>query len=160
MQTCACIDAQSQVGFWDRELSPRGVRLVVLHQDGRGALIYAYRPSRLMQDIDAPGVKEFLSGCGYGKVDSAAAVVNTLRERIAAKQGFPHEIGLFLSYPLADVTGFIQNNGRNFTLCGYWKVYGDASEAARCFARYKTCAQVYLRQFELGMTITQLTIAV
>ena len=41
---------------------------------------------------------------------------------------FPHEIGIFLGYPLADVAGFIRNKGRNCKCIGTWKVYGDAFE--------------------------------
>ncbi len=159
VQHCACMDADAQVGFWDKELSSRGVRLTVLSRDRNGALIYAYRPVMLEQDLSAPAVRVFLMGCGYERPDSAEAALMTLSRRIRAQKGFPHEIGLFLSYPLEDVMGFIQHNGRNFTLCGCWKVYGDACHAARCFARYKKCAEVYLRHFDMGRSVKQLTIA-
>lgn len=160
VQRCACMDVYGQVGFWDRELSSRGVRLMALNRDQNGALIYAYRPAKLEKDLSSPAVRAFLNDCGYTRPDSTAAALMTLSRRIRARNGFPHEIGLFLSYPLEDVVGFIQHNGRNFTLCGCWKVYGDACYAARCFARYKKCAQIYLRQFEMGWSIKQLTIAV
>lgn len=156
---CACMDADAQVRFWDNELSSRGVRLMVLSRDRNGALIYAYRPVMLHQDLSAPQVRAFLAGCGYERLDCVEAALRTLSCRIRAQEGFPHEIGLFLSYPLEDVMGFIQHNGRNFTLCGYWKVYGDPCHAARCFARYKKCAQVYLRHFDMGRSVKQLTIA-
>ena len=37
---------------------------------------------------------------------------------------FPHEIGVFLGYPLEDVVGFIRHRGKCFTCCGCWKSYG------------------------------------
>lgn len=158
VQHCA-LDAHEQAGFWDRELSSRGVRLVVLSRDQDSALIYAYRLAKLEQDLSSPAVRAFLMVCGYEQPGSAEAALATLSRRIRTRKGFPHEIGLFLGYPLEDVLGFIQHNGRNFTLCGCWKVYGDACYAARCFARYKKCAEVYLRHFDMGRTIKQLTIA-
>ncbi|HWR23670.1 MAG TPA: DUF3793 family protein [Feifaniaceae bacterium] len=153
------LDACKEASFWDRALSSRGVRLKVLHRDRDSALIYAYRPAKLMEDLSHPAVRAFLIGCGYEQPDSMEAALTTLSRRIRAREGFPHEIGLFLSYPLEDVLGFIRHNGRDFALCGCWKVYGDACSAARCFARYKKCAQIYLRQFELGRSIHQLTVA-
>lgn len=50
---------------------------------------------------------------------------------------FPHEIGIFLGYPLADVEGFMKNNGKNYLISGYWKVYQDAPSAILMFQQYK-----------------------
>ena len=41
---------------------------------------------------------------------------------------FPHEIGLLLGYPPEDVSGFIENGGKNFLCSGYWKVYKGRQE--------------------------------
>ena len=35
------------------------------------------------------------------------------REYKAGKADFPHEMGIFLGYPLGDVKGFIEHHGRN-----------------------------------------------
>ena len=72
---------------------------------------------------------------------------------------FPHEIGVFLGYPLADVIGFIQNRGKNFTACGYWKVYTDPTAAQAEFARYKKCERIYARCYYNGTPIRRLTVA-
>ena len=50
---------------------------------------------------------------------------------------FPHEIGLFLDYPLVDVIGFIRNTGKNCKCSGCWKAYGNAKEAEKTFCKYK-----------------------
>ena len=50
---------------------------------------------------------------------------------------FPHEIGIFLGYPLDDVEGFIKNKGQNFLLNGYWKVYSNKEEKEKIFKAYK-----------------------
>ncbi|MDF2472408.1 MAG: hypothetical protein K0R21_190 [Anaerocolumna sp.] len=49
---------------------------------------------------------------------------------------FPHEIGIFLGYPLYDVEGFIANKGENYILNGYWKVYHNMEEARNIFRNY------------------------
>jgi hypothetical protein len=48
---------------------------------------------------------------------------------------FPHEIGVFLGYPIEDVWGFILNEGKNCVCCRYWKVYHDLEKAQEMFRR-------------------------
>ena len=49
---------------------------------------------------------------------------------------FPHEIGILLGYPVDDVMGFLENQGKNYAYCGYWKVYKNVEQAKRQFAAY------------------------
>ena len=72
---------------------------------------------------------------------------------------FPHEIGLFLDYPLVDVIGFIRNTGKNCKCSGCWKAYGDPSAAQRHFAQLNKCTAVYLRLFRSGTPIQRLAVA-
>lgn len=82
-----------------------------------------------------------------------------LSRRLCCEADFPHEIGVFLGYPLYDVVGFIENAGRNFTCCGCWKAYGDPSAAQRHFAQLNKCTTVYLRLFRSGTPIQRLAVA-
>ena len=72
---------------------------------------------------------------------------------------FPHEIGLFLSYPPEDVQGFIENHAQNFKLSGLWKVYGDEAYARAAFAKYKKCTDIYCRSWRSGASLEALTVA-
>ena len=73
---------------------------------------------------------------------------------------FPHEIGVFLGYPLQDVKGFIENNGRNSKYTGLWKVYGDKAASIRMFKKYRKCFSVYSDLWRSGRrNIFQLTVA-
>ena len=81
--------------------------------------------------------------------------IEHLKRRLAAGRGsFPHEIGIFLDYPLCDVRGFIENKAQNFKLVGTWKVYGDPEEAQLRFRRFRSCTDCYLRQARCGRTST------
>ena len=86
-------------------------------------------------------------------------LVYVYRERLCCSAEFPHEIGVFLGYPLSDVVGFIENSGRNFTCCGCWKAYGDPQAAQRHFAQLRKCTAVYLRLFHSGTPILRLAVA-
>ena len=143
---------------WNRELGPKGVELAVLRASGGCALIYSFRRDQLARDLAKPAVVEFLRGYGYTG-PAVDAALDRLRCRVAAGETFPHEIGLFLGYPLGDVEGFIRNQGRNCKCEGCWKVYCDEQEAQRQFARFRKCRRVYLRLFLSGRSVVQLTVA-
>ena len=75
-------------------------------------------------------LRTFIKKYGYESTDPAYAL-ERLRSRLAQREDFPHEIGLFLGYPLGDVIGFIKNAGQNCKCVGCWKVYCNECEAIR-----------------------------
>jgi hypothetical protein len=86
--------------------------------------------------------------CGRSSVaesDSPVFVyLNCLKKKFETYRQFPHEIGLFLGYPIDDVLGFVKHKGRNYKLCGYWKVYGNVEKAKNNFHCYELCRE-YMR---------------
>lgn len=148
-----------QMGIWGSLLEDKGVTLTLLSRKKGTALIYVCRKGRLQADLRKPGVARFLKGYGYTCTDVNRALAR-LKERIAAGGGFPHEIGIFLGYPLEDVTGFIHNSGQNCKCAGCWKAYCNAGEARRTFAKYKKCTAIYTRLWREGRrSVRQLTVA-
>lgn len=139
-------------------LGNKGVRIRVLRRHRGRALLYVYRPAKLRQDFQKPGVAPFLQRMGYALQPEIA--LGQLEQRLARRPGCPHEIGLFLGYPLEDVEGFVENRGKNCKCTGCWKVYGDEQAARRQFSRYEKCRTVYLRLFHAGRSVEELTVAV
>lgn len=82
-----------------------------------------------------------------------------LISRLRSEEEFPHEIGLFLSYPPKDVLGFIVNRACNHKCQGCWKVYGDEQESKSIFEKYDLCSKIYFQQWKQGKSIEQLTVA-
>lgn len=140
------------------KLKAKGVEMVVLKKNNSLALIYFYRRGKLEADLKKPGVEELLTGYGYPgcRLDEC---IEQLKIRLAECENFPHEIGVFLSYPLCDVIGFIEQKGQNCKYSGLWKVYCNENEAMKLFAKFKKCTDVYMQVFANGRTITQLTVA-
>ena len=138
----------------------RGVTVRVLRQCPRtgAVLVYVYRPARVARLLAVPHMLDFLAGEGYTP-GTADELLDQLAERLCCEGDFPHEIGVFLGHPLADVIGFIQNRGKNFTACGYWKVYTDPTAAQAEFDRYKKCERIYARCYYNGTPIRRLTVA-
>lgn len=144
----------------NRMLSEKGVYIYVLKTTPKFSLIYVCRKTKLLKDMDNPKVRDFLRKIGYANF-FFDGLIETLMRRFTQDLSFPHEIGLFLSYPLEDVIGFINNKGSNFKLCGYWKVYHDEKYAQILFSRYTRYTEVYTRLFNSSKrNIEELTIAI
>ncbi len=158
--TCVCQDEnglRSQVERCNGCLNGKGVLLRVLRVSGGKALVYVFRPRKLWSDLKAPGVKDFLKEHGY-QPDGLCGLIRQLAERVGENRGFPHEIGVFLGYPLADVRGFIENKGNNYKCAGYWKVYSDETQARALFDQFRLCTRVYGKLFLQGSSLQQLTV--
>lgn len=138
-------------------LAPRGVRLIAIQGGAGRTLMYLYREQALRETLECPDVQALLSLYGYCDFTVRAAL-RSLRARLKASQSFPHEIGVFLGYPLEDVIGFICNGGRHCLCSGSWKAYANECEARRTFARLNKCRAVYTRLFAEGYPLTKLTV--
>ncbi len=138
-------------------LNSKGVFFALLRCSGGRALVYVYRKKRIEKLLHNGDVQKFLSLYGYNDF-SVGACLELLGEHLKLKD-FPHEIGVFLSYPLPDILAFIENKGQNYITVGCWKVYGNVDEARKTFARYKKCTEVYQKKLEQSFDITRLTVA-
>lgn len=159
--SCSCTNKEGltrDICLINRKLVPKGIRILPLRVGEGKALIYVYRPDPLMCDLGDERARELLLRYGYRPEDPNSCVVH-LMHRLRSESGFPHEIGLFLSYPPEDVKGFIEKGPREHKCLGCWKVYGD-EKAARCtFEKYERCSRIYSMQWQKGRSIEQLTVA-
>ncbi|MGN0642432.1 MAG: DUF3793 family protein [Huintestinicola sp.] len=102
-------------------------------------LMYVYSEKLLSKRLVDNAVRSVLAEYGYAENLSLEEYLDRLSKRIGDSENFPHEIGIFLGYPVEDVVGFIENKGDNFKLCGAWKVYGSVENAKRIFSNYDKC---------------------
>ena len=135
----------------------KGLCLIPLRFRDGNALLYLYRPARLKIDLKNELARRTLGNAGYLDESPERCIVNLIR-RFQGEE-FPHEIGLFLSYPPEDVQGFIENHAQNYKLSGLWKVYGDEAYARAAFAKYKKCTDIYCRSWRSGASLEALTVA-
>ena len=146
-----------EMGRLNRLLIPRGLRLVLLRLTERSALLYLFRPAELEKDLRDCTACELLRGAGYPCAGCGNCLCHLLK-RFQSGEEFPHEIGLFLSYPPEDVRGFIEHKGKDCKAVGCWKVYGDAERAEKRFTAYKRCTANYLSRFAAGASVEALTV--
>ena len=151
--------SRQKVCQWNKQLAPFGLTVqILLERPGSSSVIvFVYRHDRLEQMLSDDAYQSFLAEAGYERTN-LDGLLEQLSYRLRTQPEFPHEIGVFLGYPLRDVIGFIENHGRNFTCCGFWKSYGDPAEMQVCFACYRRCIQTYVAMFEQGIPIERLAV--
>lgn len=151
-------DLNLEIQEMNAKLNSRGVFVEILRKSESRALLYVYRRKQLERDLCNEKACALLEDCGY-ECKEANCCIRKLQKKFYEEDYFPHEVGLFLGYPIDDVTGFIEQKGQNYKCCGIWKVYGDEQESQILFRKLKKCSEVYKRLFANGRTLLQLTVA-
>lgn len=86
---------------------------------------------------------------------SLKQILQTLQYRFTKCRGgemeFPHEIGVILGYPMEDVEGFIENEGKDFLCTGYWKVYYDMPRKQELFQKFEAEKETMIRLMACGI---------
>ena len=146
-----------QVDQWNHRLCPLGLAArILLERPGVGtALIYVFRPRQLERMLPLHNIRRFLEQYGYHWGDTNL-LLDQLSLRMQTQTQFPHEIGVFLGYPLRDVIGFIEHRGENFTCCGLWKSYGDPQAMEKCFTYCRACIDRCVLRYQQGTPIEAL----
>lgn len=137
-------------------LRPLGLSIEIVCRCAHRYLVLIYREKLLRRRLQQPEAAALLRAAGYPAHAALDEMLARLKRRMAKNPDFPHEIGVFLGYPLADVRGFQQNQGKNYKLCKYWKVYADVARAQACFDRYDRCRERFIHQLAQGKSLTQL----
>ena len=145
-------------------LSSKGIQLEIVCSCGQRWLLLVFRPQMLAEQLADRRAFALLRQAGYPVLANRpldlVALLSHLKKRLFQSEGFPHEIGLFLGYPLADVVGFCALGGECAKLSGHWKVYGDVDYAKRCFLRFDESRAALCQGLAEGRTLLQLLGAV
>ncbi len=128
----------------------KGFVFRAVRENGDRTVVYIYHAARMEQILFSAEVRDFLSAFGY-RYDTLSEAVEELAARMQAG-AFPHEVGVFLGYPLEDVRGFIADPQGGSP--GYWRVYGGEAEKAKLFARYKRCSARICSMMDGGKSLS------
>jgi len=143
---------------WNEILNPKGVFARVMAEKRGRYYIYVYRNSALLALSLSCKIQSFLKGFGYVRFD-VESLLKFFQVRMSKSVCFPHEVGIFLGYPLEDVRDFIAYGGKNYKQIGCWKVYNDVQNSMHIFDVYKKCNKDLWNRFEQGMPLDLLTVA-
>ncbi|MFT3950811.1 MAG: DUF3793 family protein [Oscillospiraceae bacterium] len=138
---------------FNKKAAAKGLAIRTVCSCRKKMLLYLYHEQKLDAFLRTPAAADLLEKFGYTADMTLAEKLDRLVSRIEGIAEFPHESGVFLGYPPEDVQGFIDNGGRNYKLCGAWKVYGDERHAARMFKNYGKCRRHLCAKLAQGMSI-------
>ena len=132
----------------------RGFKAVPLKGNVKRVAVLIYNERALGDILFSSEIKNFLAGHGY-RYENVKEAVETFKIRMK-KEDFPHEIGVFLGYPLADVLGFINSPYDGVKISGYWKVYSDVKAAESTFERFRRCSDKICKRMDGGESLAQI----
>lgn len=140
-------------------LNMLSVSQVCLYRNKRKTVLFLYHEEMLPKLLNKREHMEFLRRYGYGCSDKKK-MLKRLASRMAAyycgQAKFPHEIGIFLGYPLKDIQGFIEHGGKNYLLSGYWKVYDNVEQTRELFETYDKARERAVYQLLCGMSLREI----
>ncbi len=134
-----------------------GLDYVELKVEAESSLVLFYDPSVLAATLSERRNARWLARMGYPMADAQERVppvgrpsssptadghLSSMLEHLVRRAGecdLPHEVGIFIGYPLKDVAGFMRNIPSTPVHNGVWRVYGDARES---LVRMKEYAQI------------------
>ena len=134
-----------------------GISYRVLTVRNHRCLVFFYREEDFATYLERREVELYLRSCGYGDLKDVRKTLSKLSGKIRRcledHIGFPHEIGVFLNYPVRDVDAFIRNGGKNYLFSGYWKVYHEPLKARMIFCAYDEARKSAVNEFLTGKSI-------
>ncbi len=109
----------------------------VMRNTGKDIQVLFYDKEVMQNIIDQPENRRFLASHGYTSHAPVDQCLDILSERFSDSD-FPHEIGIFLGYPLHDVKGFIEKRTDSIPITrGLWRVFDKPHEALRLMWSYR-----------------------
>lgn len=149
-------DLEDKARYALRNSGLLGYRLVY---DRNRVIFLVFNRNMLTDYLKKDEVKSFLLGYGYHS-DSFGASLRFFQKRydsfITNRKDFPHEMGVFLGYPLCDVKGFIKYQGDRYKAAGYWKVYGDTANTTQLFKLFDDVKDTMVCKISQGCTLKEI----
>lgn len=105
-----------------------------LKNNDKVAVVLFYNEEKLNKILLEEKNLNFLKRFGYEKnmnIEECLKLLSSRYENVC-----PHEIGIFLGYPIDDVIEFIDCPNKQCLMLGYWKVYHNMEKAKDIFKKY------------------------
>jgi hypothetical protein len=115
-----------------------GLKVMELTAKSDRLLLLIYHDQALRDLLAQKKVAAVLGRTGYRQPTDLELALGELRRRMGGNT-FPHEIGVFLGYPLKDVVGFLGWTRLPFSCQGPWKIFGEPGESLRLAETHRHC---------------------
>lgn len=127
-----------------------------LKKDETNSVVLFYNKEKMLLSISNDKNMEFLKRFGYHENMDIQQCLWLLSKRFQCM--CPHEIGVFLGYPIEDVVSFVDCPNTKCKMTGYWKVYHDIDKAKVIFDKYDEIKNTIMTLLIKGIKPTELLI--
>ncbi len=153
-------DIEGLLASYQRCFQCKGISMYRLAESETCVMILFYRAAALSSMLHLPQARALLESLGYPVDGRLSDMLGELEHRVCTCTAFPHEIGLFLGYPVADVRGFMEHHGHAYRCSGCWKVYADEAKTRALFDLYASCTRTFCARLAEGTAFPELVQAV
>ncbi|MCK4501468.1 MAG: DUF3793 family protein [Desulfuromonadales bacterium] len=133
----------------DLPLSVRPMRT-----EKNSALLLIYRSDLLERRLRGRTMQTFLARQDYPQPLTLEKTLQHLQESFRC--GIPHEVGMFLGYPVKDVKGFMEQKTEPSPGRGMWRIYGPPQRSLRLSNLYRSKRQEMITKLATGSIPLQL----
>lgn len=104
---------------------------IITTKDGGKRVLFTNEKT-MEETLSNKKIRNFLNFLGYPKSNTLKEYIDELAYRLESSE-FPHEIGVFLGYPLKDVLGFMGYSNKECACVCSWRVYGDKEVSTKVY---------------------------
>ncbi|MDO4571214.1 MAG: DUF3793 family protein [Planctomycetia bacterium] len=113
----------------DEALRALALPYLTLRDTPIDSLLLFYHAECMERLLDRHEVRQLLAPFGYPLAASAPLRFFERLEERFKEDTFPHEVGIFLGYPLKDVEGFLYRLPETHVSGARWRVFGEPTES-------------------------------
>lgn len=136
-----------------------GISYYKMLQTEKKVTFLLFRRKKLEEFLCQKEIRQFFYQQGYS-LFQFGQILKTFQIRYATymkeRGEFPHEMGLLLGYPLEDVQGFMENEGKYFLYAGYWKVYENMTEKLKLFRKFEVAKETLISLIYSGVHMEEI----
>ena len=119
-----------------------------MRTEKESVLLLIYRSDLLERRLRSRTMQTFLVRQGYPRPLTLESTLQYLQESFRGE--IPHEVGMFLGYPLKDVKGFMGRGTEPSQGRGMWRVYGPPLRSLRLSDFYRSKRQAMISKLATG----------
>lgn len=131
-------------------------RIITTHNGGKRVLFI--NEKSMEKVLSNKKCVNFLKFVGYSSNCKLNDYMNELVFRLQSEE-FPHEIGIFLGYPLKDVLGFMGYGKNELVEIRNWRIYGDKEVSYEVYNNFMRDKAI-MKEMVQSMHITELRRAI
>ena len=119
-----------------------------MRTEKESVLLLIYRSDLLERRLHGRTMQTFLARYGYPRPLTLENTLQHLQDSFSG--GIPHEVGMFLGYPVKDVKGFITQVSEPSQGRGMWRIYGPPARSLRLSNLYRSKRQEMIARLATG----------